>query len=193
MNFSNASKNKLKKDLGFTLIELLVVISIISLLSTIILSSINDVRAKARDTQRIQELKEVQKALELYYFKYGCYPKSSSNASGASSLSNPCPTGNSALVATTCSSNNTYFNNSLKVLVDAGYLSKLPVDPINENRGSKEYCYNYTRHEPATSAYYCGDLSRTDYNYSISFSVENSNFDLLESSVYDYCMVGDIY
>ena len=64
----------IKKHRGFTLIELLVVIAIISLLSSVILASINNLRAKARDSKRIQTVKEIQKALELYYEKNGQYP-----------------------------------------------------------------------------------------------------------------------
>jgi len=63
-----------KAGRGFTLIELLVVISIIGLLSSVVLISLNDARAKARDAHRIQSLKEVQKALILYYAEYGRYP-----------------------------------------------------------------------------------------------------------------------
>lgn len=60
---------------GFTLIELLVVISIISLLSSIVLGSINEARAKTRDAKRIQDILQVQKALELYAADHdGHYP-----------------------------------------------------------------------------------------------------------------------
>lgn len=59
---------------GFTLIELLVVISIISLLSSIVFSSLNSARMKARDSLRIQSLKEIQTALALYYDAVGHYP-----------------------------------------------------------------------------------------------------------------------
>lgn len=52
---------------AFTLIELLVVISIIGLLSSVVLSSLNSVRAKARDSVRLSELNQVSKALMLYF------------------------------------------------------------------------------------------------------------------------------
>ena len=62
------------KSSGFTLIELLVVISIIALLSSIVLSSLNTARAKANDAKRIQEIREISKAVELYYLDNGHYP-----------------------------------------------------------------------------------------------------------------------
>ncbi len=64
----------INKKKGFTLIELLVVVSIIGLLSSVVLTSLNEARAKARDSYRVQSLKEVQKALMLYYADYGRYP-----------------------------------------------------------------------------------------------------------------------
>ena len=59
---------------GFTLVELLVVISIISFLASVVLAAMNEARAYARDAYRIQSLKEIEQALELYYDKYGHYP-----------------------------------------------------------------------------------------------------------------------
>lgn len=59
---------------GFTLIELLVVISIISLLSSIVLTSVNSARAKARDARRLADLRQIQNALALYYEGNGSYP-----------------------------------------------------------------------------------------------------------------------
>lgn len=60
---------------AFTLIELLVVISIISLLASVVLTSLGSTRIKARDTQRLQALKEIQKALELSNISNGgLYP-----------------------------------------------------------------------------------------------------------------------
>jgi prepilin-type N-terminal cleavage/methylation domain-containing protein len=65
-------KNLSKK--GFTLVELLVVISIIALLSTIAIVSLGSARAKARDTARIADMKQVSTALEQFYADQGGYP-----------------------------------------------------------------------------------------------------------------------
>jgi len=64
----------MKKQRGFTLIELLVVIAIIGLLATIVLVNLNTARAKARDTKRITDLKQIQLAVEMYYDDNGSYP-----------------------------------------------------------------------------------------------------------------------
>jgi len=63
------SKNK-----GFTLIELLVVIAVIGLLASIVLVSLGPARGKARDAQRIQNLNQLSKALQLYYADKEVYP-----------------------------------------------------------------------------------------------------------------------
>ncbi len=63
----------MEKQKGFTLIELLVVISIIGVLSGIVMVSVQDMRAKARDARRKQDLAQVVKAVELYNLDYGRY------------------------------------------------------------------------------------------------------------------------
>jgi prepilin-type N-terminal cleavage/methylation domain-containing protein len=55
-----------RKQSGFTLIELLVVISIIAVLASVILASLNITRAKARDAKRRSDINQIQVALELY-------------------------------------------------------------------------------------------------------------------------------
>lgn len=69
----NNMQGKHKKG-GFTLIELLVVISIIGVLSTIAMTSLNGARMKARDARRLSDMEQIKTALELYYADHGAYP-----------------------------------------------------------------------------------------------------------------------
>lgn len=66
-------RNKLSS--GFTLIELLVVIAVIGLLAGVVLNSVNSARAKARDARRLEDMRQIQIALELYRDKFGQYPQ----------------------------------------------------------------------------------------------------------------------
>lgn len=69
----------LKKRNGFTLIELLIVIALIGTLSIVFYTLINPVTQfqKSRDTQRKNDLAQLQRALEQYYNDFGNYPASS--------------------------------------------------------------------------------------------------------------------
>lgn len=67
--FSQSKKNK-----GFTILELLVVIAIIGILSAIIMASLNTSRSKARDAKRVEEIRQLVNALELYYNTTASYP-----------------------------------------------------------------------------------------------------------------------
>lgn len=98
---------------GFTLIELLVVIAIIGLLSSIVLVSMTGTRAKARDAKRLQEIKQINTALVLYYDRYESYP-----VGGAGSDRG-------------CWINNEGYSSChpLGALKDAGIMSRVPVDP----------------------------------------------------------------
>ncbi len=59
---------------GFTLIEIMVVIAIMGLLAAIITASLSSAKAKARDSRRTSDLKEIQGALEVYYSLNQQYP-----------------------------------------------------------------------------------------------------------------------
>jgi len=69
---------------GFTLIELLVVISIIGVLSSVVLTSLTEVRARARDTKWLAELKQIQTVMAVYKNDTGYYPGDVSSANGSS-------------------------------------------------------------------------------------------------------------
>lgn len=115
---------------GFTLIELLVVISIIGILSTVAMTSLNGARKKSRDARRNSEIEQIGKALELYYADKGYYPLSGGATSPNSGWSN---------------SNDTSWSSLQSDL--APYMASLPQDPTNTATGwaggSGTYTYTY--------------------------------------------------
>lgn len=64
----------LKNKNGFTLIELLVAIFIIALISTLVTVSFLNIKRNNRDAKRINDVTEIQMALENYKFFEGSYP-----------------------------------------------------------------------------------------------------------------------
>jgi len=106
---------------GFTLIELLVVISIIGLLSSIVLASLNGAKTKATDSARFQEVKQLVNALFLYKLDHGQFPGGDSGpvvftwvgqCSGVCLFSNPnsSPTNNQFNDATFSNALRPYFS-----------------------------------------------------------------------------------
>lgn len=76
----NSSFNKGKRvscvaqKQGFSLVELLVVIAIVGIVATIIMVSVNNARAQARDSKRVSDVASFKNALELYLNDHGTYP-----------------------------------------------------------------------------------------------------------------------
>ena len=126
-NIRLAVKNNIH---GFTLIELLVVISIISLLASIVFTSLNSARAKARDARRRSDLRQLQIALEFYFDANGSYPNTQPDGWWAN-----CPlTPGSGAGNKGTSGPNGWIPNLAPT-----YISVLPVDPTSV----ADYCYFY--------------------------------------------------
>jgi prepilin-type N-terminal cleavage/methylation domain-containing protein len=113
-----------KEHNGFTLIELMVTISIIGLLSLMIFSSFATARKRARATQRVSHLKQVQSALEYYYAVNRTYPTT------GGSMRSQCAIGGSLTA-----------NNVIPNLVPI-YLQTMPSDPQMDAPGNNN-CYVY--------------------------------------------------
>ncbi len=68
-------KKKNKKKRGFTLIELTVSISIIAIIIGTVVISFHNIRENARNSNRAQDIREIQIALERYYLDHQTYPE----------------------------------------------------------------------------------------------------------------------
>ncbi|MBU2579538.1 type II secretion system GspH family protein [Patescibacteria group bacterium] len=109
-------KNKNKRA-GFTLIELLVVVAILGLLSTIVLFSVEGIRAKSRDVRRVGDVKSIMDGLAMYNNNRSVYPIYDGYIIGDDAMS--------------------------VALSGDVVMSKAPVDPINDVMGGVTYKYYY--------------------------------------------------
>jgi len=128
---------------AFTLIELLVVVAIIGMLSALLISNFMGARERARDAQRKSDLKQIQKALEMYRQDQNppAYPTAGPTANGFGSC-------NSQFGPTTI------------------YMNKIPCDPL----GPTPYYYSPDNNNLTYTLCACienkADLDATDGNCS---------------------------
>ena len=78
----------MQQQKGFTIIELIVVIAIIAVLAAIVITNVNGYMAKARDSRRAADIRNIQVALAMYYASNGNYPASGGATSPNGSWSN---------------------------------------------------------------------------------------------------------
>jgi len=128
---------QMKTSKGFTLIELLVVISIIGILSSFAVVSLNSARNKARDALRKADMTQMRTAISLYYDENGRYPACGSWDDNSADF------GANAQAGSTC------YSTILGTALTSGakpYLGQLPKDPKNKNNDpavDATYLYRY--------------------------------------------------
>lgn len=129
---------------GFTLVELLVVMTIIAILIGAGTYTYTKNQQRGRDARRKADLKALQQALEGYFDKNGQYP-----TMGASSTT----------------WDNTNPGTLGEALVGEGYISKMPLDPINKFEGIAK----------DTNFLYVYSPIATGLNYTLYANLENDN------------------
>jgi len=139
------------RNRGFTLIEIVVVIAIIGILASVVIMNINEVKKKARDTQRESDLAQLQLALRLYFEVHGTYRVNGGGWGGE---------GNGWTSYT--NSDDSYPKSIVQVLYEEGYLASPDLkDPLDTTYGGY-------------MIYICDQDARGNYlAYSLSATKEN--------------------
>jgi len=117
---------KINKN-GFTIIELIVVVAIIAVLASIVIFNVNGYINKAKDAKRVGDLKQIQKALELYKMDHGGYP----NTGGPPNWRSECAAWGSLAP------------NDVIPGITSSYLGSFPSDP-SMDKANSQCCYLYT-------------------------------------------------
>ena len=145
-----------QKQSGFTLMELLVVIAIIGILAGIIMVSLNNARAKARDAKRVGDIRQMATAMEQYHIHNGFYPTGTASVASVGTgvlLSDPAA-----------------MDSALEPMIP-NYIPMFPISPNpadgdclgDSGRGNNNYWYDSADDGSAYTITYClgkgaGDL-----------------------------------
>ena len=156
---------------GFTLIELLVVIAIISLLATLAITSLNNARKKARDSKRLADIGQLQKALDLYYNEHHTYIQSG-NCGATSPNGGWCNSSQSL-------SGNHWLRNGASTL-DA-FIGIDPLDPLHSATA------NWAPTNGVTYFYFASGYGGTGQWYMIIFGLENTSHEYQDSDGVTAC------
>jgi len=109
---------------GFTLIELLVVVAIIGMLSSVVLSSLNQARSSSRDARRASDMNQIKSALELYASaNQGRYPLRVDDVAG-------------------CEGDTSYCLTNLENELVPDYIASIPLDPFYGDKQNYGYRYH---------------------------------------------------
>lgn len=144
---------------GFTIVELLIVIVIIAILAAITVVVYTGIQTRARNSQRVNDISQLTKALELYYADNGRYP--SSGAYGSTAI-NP-------NWATTADDSWQSLANDL-----SAYMNQLPKDPVSITDaypltpGSHNYSYY-------SLGGYCNEAMNTNQAYLLVYELEGTS------------------
>lgn len=145
------------KNTGFTLIELLVVIAVIGLLSSIVLVSMQNVRAQARDAVRKQDLKQLETALLKYAAQNDQFPNERWCDSSIGSNDSGCP-------VSPPGNNWSATSDIWQKLVGGSIMARLPLDPTNN--GTYYYYYEPCCNQDCGGGRSCAGKGCCEYNIS---------------------------
>lgn len=183
MNFLG-SKNK-----GFTLIELLVVIAIIGLLSSVVIASLSSARIKARDARRKSDLRQIQKAVELYYDKYGTYKIKGSGFWGGTVGTFEDSSCGCGFFSVEKPAGPDYQRSIARALYEEGLTNSIIRDPSGKTSGSATTPFYMYYTTPDGQKYSITAYLEGDINEDVSYCASSTNWSYVSGTwLRNYCV-----
>lgn len=153
-----------KNKRGFTLIELLVVVSIIGVLSSVVLSSLNSARIRARDAKRVSDINSLDTAMQLSYDDNGQYLECDYGTNtGGCDLLNFFGAGTMA---------DSSLDGNFMALLQPKYMNTSAIDPVNNL--SRGYFYVFSS----------GTFKGVNWDYIIAAHLEDPNNPALRGGLF---------
>lgn len=144
---------KIPAEKAFTLIEILLVVAIIGLLASVVLASLSQSKVKANTAKRLENAKQLENALEVYYVNNNRYPSTCSPAANTCAVA-------SAHLLSTCSTWGTDIYTTWIPGLAPNFIATLPTDPDSD--GVAKCCYLYKS-------------NGTDYKLMIAYGAVGAN------------------
>lgn len=134
------------KKTGFTIVELLIVIVVIAILAAITIVAYNGIQQRSRDSIRKSDLMTIKKLLKLYETDKGDLANANcGNGTGSGWMTSDYDGAGPYLPINTC-------------ITNAGYTSKVPLDPAGTGSCSGLTCHAYMKANCSGTVYLFANL-----------------------------------
>lgn len=146
------------------------------MIASIVIATTSSAQAKGRDSQRVQQIRQIDLAIRLFSDTMGGAPLAA-NGGQCAVKSNPSQVAEAEAAACVVTYNGENWSNFTSALTGGGFISAVPSDPRPTAQSGSEYALGYTYVAPLAVQYYCyqtGTCSADNDTYQLYTSLETS-------------------